>query len=277
VALAIVNVSSITSPAGLLSIASSSFLIAITRREQVAQIFGKPVYVVTDVAFLPLSSQREASKSITAAVESANARDFTADSDFSDSETEDAAQRRDEAGTSPQDDDRGHQRERGGTNIAQDVFAKRGQFGQFASHWFSRQGWDAKKSSAAESEDDSSSKNTKDSRTRKTRSPSNAAEKVNAESKESEAKSEPTGGINENTPVTAMIPKILRVSRMILVSRSFFFAYDIDLTRSLKTLNGSPQPPTPAKMDLLVRSMRHIGHELNIVVLLEQRSRQVLP
>jgi hypothetical protein len=252
-------------------------LIAITGREQVAQIFGKPIYVVTDVAFLPLSSQREASKSITAAVESVNARDLTTDSDFSDSESEDAAQSRDEAGTSPQDDDRAHQRERGGTNIAQDVFTKRGQFGKFASHWFSRQGWAADKSFAAESGDDSSSKDTRESGTRKNQSSSIAAEKVNAESKEFEAKPDPIGGINENTPVIAMIPKILRVSRMILASRSFFFAYDIDLTKSFKTLDGRFQPPTPANMDPLVRCTRHIEHELNIAVFLEQRSRQTLP
>jgi hypothetical protein len=241
----------------------------------VAQIFGKPVYVVTDVAFLPLSSQREASKSITAAVESANARDLTADSDFSDSDTEEVAQGRDEAGTSPSDDDRGHQRERGGTNIAQDVFAKRGQFGKFASQWFSRQGWE--KSSPAKPGDDSSSRETKDAGTNEQQSSSNAAEKVNAESKEAEAKSEPTSGINENTPVTAMIPKILRVARMILASRSFFFAYEIDLTRSFKTLNGSPESPTPAKLDPLVSWLCWIGRGLTIAVFLEQRSRSAIP
>src|SRR5271167_3705762 len=52
---------------GVLSIASFSYLIAITRREQVAQILGKPVYVISGVAVLPLSSQHDANKAITAA------------------------------------------------------------------------------------------------------------------------------------------------------------------------------------------------------------------
>jgi hypothetical protein len=60
-------------------------LIAITRREQVAQIFGKSIYVVTDVALVPLSSQSEAEKGVAAAVLQMEA---TADTDEDSSDTE---------------------------------------------------------------------------------------------------------------------------------------------------------------------------------------------
>jgi SacI homology domain len=57
----------------------------------------------------------------------------------------------------------------------------------------------------------------------------------------------------KQTSVAAMIPKILRVSRLILTSRSFFFSYDLDLTRSIATLNGIPQAPMKGTLDPLVR------------------------
>src|SRR5579871_5801763 len=49
---------------GLLKIASSSFLISISRREQVAQISGKPIYSIREVALIPLSSQSDAEQAI---------------------------------------------------------------------------------------------------------------------------------------------------------------------------------------------------------------------
>lgn len=49
---------------GLLTIASDTFLLCITRKEQVAQILGRPIYVIKDVAILPLSCQAEAERAI---------------------------------------------------------------------------------------------------------------------------------------------------------------------------------------------------------------------
>lgn len=236
----------------MLSIASSSFLIAITRREQVAQILGKPVYVVTDVAFVPLSSRQEASKSIAAAVESAKTRDLSSESDYSDSETEDAPHGRDESGSSPTDDDGGPQGFRADTSIAQDVFAKRGQFGHFASQWFSRQGWGiggpaSRPPTAAKAPEDEVKPDATDSR-----EPLKAVGAGKDEPKQPDEISKGSGGASDKTPVADMIPKILRVSRLILASRSFFFAYDLDLTRNFKAFSGNPQPPVQGKMDPLV-------------------------
>lgn len=41
-----------------------SYLVTITRRQQVAQIFGFPIYVVTDVAVTPCHSRADAEESI---------------------------------------------------------------------------------------------------------------------------------------------------------------------------------------------------------------------
>ncbi|MBE3047845.1 hypothetical protein IMZ48_36110, partial [Candidatus Bathyarchaeota archaeon] len=47
-----------------MSVLRQSFLITITRREQVAQIRGFPIYVVTGVAITPCTSQSEAELAI---------------------------------------------------------------------------------------------------------------------------------------------------------------------------------------------------------------------
>jgi hypothetical protein len=49
---------------GLLTVASTTCLLAISRRELVASIAGKPVYCISEVAMLPLSSQLDAEKAI---------------------------------------------------------------------------------------------------------------------------------------------------------------------------------------------------------------------
>ena len=41
-----------------------TYLVTITRREQVAQVFGLPIYVATQVAVTPCSSQSDAEESV---------------------------------------------------------------------------------------------------------------------------------------------------------------------------------------------------------------------
>ncbi|KAL6866120.1 hypothetical protein ACO1O0_002222 [Amphichorda felina] len=50
--------------ARLITVSRLSYLISITRRQQVAQICGSPIYVVTEVALTPCSSKAEAEESI---------------------------------------------------------------------------------------------------------------------------------------------------------------------------------------------------------------------
>ncbi|TKA72401.1 hypothetical protein B0A55_05856 [Friedmanniomyces simplex] len=52
---------------GLLNLVASSYLIAITGCDQVAQIKGRPIYAIRDVTLIPLSSQTDAERAITQA------------------------------------------------------------------------------------------------------------------------------------------------------------------------------------------------------------------
>ncbi|KKY20400.1 hypothetical protein UCDDS831_g04742 [Diplodia seriata] len=74
---------------GLLQVAKSSFLVAISRRELVAQVRGKPIYAITDVVLIPLASQVEANKAIVQARESIKrSRGSAASGDDSESESD---------------------------------------------------------------------------------------------------------------------------------------------------------------------------------------------
>ncbi|EMC92193.1 hypothetical protein BAUCODRAFT_151623 [Baudoinia panamericana UAMH 10762] len=132
---------------GLLDLVSSSYLISITRREQVAQIRGKPVYSLTDVTLIPLASQAEAEKAILKVQKTLKTGhavgEETDESDVGEaSETasideadpgeltpEVAALEAPKAGVVQK-----------GTNIVKSVVQDRGKYGRFASRWFSKGG-----------------------------------------------------------------------------------------------------------------------------------------
>lgn len=265
---------------GLLSLASSTFLIAITQREQVAEIFGKPVYVVTDVALVPLSSQSDANTAIAASIASKSRRGSNeaattnADSDSnSDSEEDpganadlsddpDASQSEtdphDAEPVTPLDDGDGGSSSRpeqtrttSNTSIARDVIARRGQYGRFASQWFSKQGWGVGKSGNSPA----SSASSKKDMTVDGKDVASPAATVNAELPKETAQADGTRekerAISENSVADA-VPKILRSTKMILTSRSYFFSYEFDLTRRLALLNGAAKAPARESLDPLV-------------------------
>jgi SacI homology domain len=257
---------------GILYLASSSFLIAITRREQVAQIFGKPVYVVTDVAFLPLSSQQEASIAIKSATEARKTTESAPDSDLSDSDTEDYKQStKAEDASSPTDDHQPLPKSESSTSIAQDVYAKRGQFGKFASQWLSRRGWGVGQAAGQPN----TTANVSPSAGATAHGDATAAatplkpEDAAAEMADQSASADPT-----QTSIDAMIPKILRNSRLILTSKSFFFSYDFDLTRRTSLWKGAVEAPLKSKLDPLVNytlSVPPKDTRLTATVLLESQ------
>ena len=238
----------------MLSVASVSFLIAITRREQVAQIFGKPVYVVTDVALLPLSSPIEAEKGIVAAVRQ---RETMADTDEDSSDTESTVEDSQEGHSaedaheepSPADDVRlkaGKDDGTAKTNIAEDVFTRRGPYGKFASQWFTKKGWGVPgmrapsktagiaagpgQKATAVSPLEPPATSMKDAIT----SPpteGTSSEKPAGPTSSAEATTEtPTSEKNAATP---LLPKLLQSTRLILSSRSFYFSYDFNITKRL--------------------------------------------
>ncbi|KAL8715527.1 MAG: hypothetical protein Q9220_000863 [cf. Caloplaca sp. 1 TL-2023] len=139
---------------GLLNIASASYLISILRREQVAQIRGSPVYIITSVALIPLSSQSEAEKAIERTKKEAQRESGDQDAErlqdidssadegayHSDGNITDDGPKESNTLIPPHGSSRRQSQEES-DSIAQDVISKRGQYGRFAERWFSRKGW----------------------------------------------------------------------------------------------------------------------------------------
>ncbi|CAO2652657.1 Nn.00g009400.m01.CDS01 [Neocucurbitaria sp. VM-36] len=250
---------------GLLKVATSYFLVSICSREQVAQICGKPIYKITDVALIPLSSQADADKAIATTREHVkrHSRALGAAEDATDSESEDdapsvneslveeAATARSEVTDSPTGQKGAAQRK---TSVAEDVIQRKGVYGRFAEKWFSRKGWsaDSRRLQGLSSEEDLAAKNTP--------VPDNVDSLVSPKEDEhptSESKPDaiPTDDKHVQEPLSpeeipkalsgekdattvALLPKILQTTRMYFSSGNFFYSYDYDISHGV----GEQQP-----------------------------------
>lgn len=144
------------------------------------------------------------------------------------------------------------------TTVVADVIKNKGQYGRFAQRWFSKGGWKSdgiRKQGMSETDltlTPEQKKQAEDSL------PDNAKDQV--ESTPAEQKSEPapepqpTSAV-ESTPIapkdttlTNLIPRILKTTNLYFTSRSFYFSYDYDLSRSL-----SRQESTSASVPLYKR------------------------
>lgn len=199
-----------------MSVLRQSFLITITRREQVAQIRGFPIYVVTGVAITPCSSQAEAESAIARTVKHLDSEPADKLEDETDTveddeealsrasdEVEDVIDDTDlEAELSSKDPVR--------STVAEDVIRRRGSFGRFAQRWFSRKGWvlDQKRTMGLSGLEPAAPARTPGSKS--TRSSEDSLEATAA----------------------AFLPKLLYTAQILFgSSRSFFFSYDFDITR----------------------------------------------
>lgn len=264
---------------GLLQVASSAFLVSISRRELVAQIRGKPVYCISECALIPLSSQVEAEKAILRARESQTRHDAAKDQDAdtagnSEDEGDDASLTDDNSVASEpatelapaSTKDKQQQRD---TSVAQDVITRKGFYGRFTSKWFSKGGWtaDSRRTEGMTSEEDL----TKTSPVNEQAEPApvggeDALAKV--ASKEAEGPNELDGAALSNEPPAEvadvdlppveevpLIPKLLTVAKFFFGSKSFYFSYDYDLSREI---SKQPAPalsvPLFKSFDSLVRS-----------------------
>ena len=212
----------------MLEIANSSYLIAITKRKEVARIFDKPIFLVTDVALLPLSSQSDASAAIKAASETSEGGD-TSESGLSDSDDDHNAKKAADIASTPGDDVRPFSnRNASNTSVAEEVARGTVTFGRFASQWFSR-----RKSTTAET----SSKNER-SEPRPAEEGDQVVEDIKAANqKKAAASQQQSGTASEQAQSIATInltPRILRTTKMLFTSGSYFYSHDIDLTRSFK-------------------------------------------
>ena len=66
-------------------------------------------------------------------------------------------------------------------------------------------------------------------------------------------------GNREANTANALVPKLLRTTRMLLSSRSFFYSYDLDITRRLGgEIVRNPEIPLSKSVDPLVSFLEHL-------------------
>lgn len=219
---------------GLLTVASYSFLISITQRQQVAQIQGKPVYTISNVAVIPISSQEDASRAISQAKEQLlqgdDEQDETASEEsLSDVETEGEEVDISSVPSSPVRETY-HARGHSVSSIAEDVIGKKARFGRFAANWLSRKtlGLPGFGTVGQNTEDVSKDSNHSIELT--------DVNKINTEATTAEVDTsllQSTGQPSSADPTVELLPKLLRYTKLLFASSNFFFAYDYDLTRPI--------------------------------------------
>ena len=253
---------------GLLNLASSSYLVAISKREQVAQIRGKPIYVITNVALIPLASQSEAQHAIQHAKTTLKSNkpeslDTSDDEDDSGSTVDD--EHDDNASVEMPDEPlnvpKGSVNK--ATTVVADVIKNKCQYGRFAQQWFSKGGWKSdgiRKQGMSASEDDLTMEQKKqaeaslpDDKKDEIESVPVNTESQPAPSNEEQPTTEPTPVAPGDTTLATLIPRILKTTNLYFTSRSFYFSYDYDLSRSLSRQEStSASVPLHKRFDPLV-------------------------
>ncbi|KAL8733152.1 MAG: hypothetical protein Q9166_002344 [cf. Caloplaca sp. 2 TL-2023] len=258
----------------LLNIAEASYLVSILRRQQVAQIRGSAVYVVTSVVLIPLSSRCEANRTIEQTKKEIQKEagdkvpneqihsDSSADEGSYHSEghvTDDGA-KESKALTPPSTNTRRKSQEES-ESVVQDVISRKGQYGRFAEKWFSKKGWTSERRRAqGMSADDAGQLKDPVIRDRSGSDLAKDNHKGLIERREDEKETptsrapqqkEPSNHQGQNVTST-LLPKLLRTTKILFASRSFFFSYDYDITRRLGDQNITPIVPLHRIVDPLV-------------------------
>ena len=244
-----------------MSIASNAYLISISRRQQVAQIRGSPIYVVTGVALIPLTSQSDANSAIKQNKESLR---LELGSDRAEADEEDTGSSDEERARIDDDltGDEHHdaslastsrtesKKAAEGTSIVQDVIGRQGQYGRFAEKWFSRKGWKTEgRRAQGMSQDGLDKAKSQASHPKAVQDaspvlPISETEEVTGwteSGKDTIVKQKSTEDPEDTAAVditNSLIPKLLRTTKMLLSSRSFFFSYEYDITRRFGTQEG---------------------------------------
>ena len=220
--------------AGLVKVFRASYLISVTRRQQVALIRGLPVYVVTEVALTPCASLAEAAAAVAATgaslkVASATAGDELVGGEESGDETggEMVPGEGGNGGSgevlSEGEDGVGMPVGERRRSVAQDVIGRKGSYGRFAQRWFSRSGWamEQKRTMGLSVEGGV---------------PDKGVPPVGAELEDADG----------SAAAISLLPKLLRTSQILFgSSKTFYFAYDLDITRSMANPRTPETPLVP--------------------------------
>ncbi|KAK0643016.1 SacI homology domain-containing protein [Cercophora newfieldiana] len=232
---------------GLVTVFKYSYLVSITRRQQVAQVRGLPIYLVTEVALTPCTSQEDAREAIAKTAAALDARTSPQGTDDEESATEDEAP--DSRGSADEIDDstdsatgnaewstKASPNTTARSSIAEDVISRRGSYGRFAQRWFSRAGW------------------AQDQKRNMGLSPEQAVLDSGSDGAVDKKKK---GAVPTKIPIPddaagsqaalALLPKLLRTTQILFgTSRTFYYSYDFDITRSL----GNAKVPATATVPM---------------------------
>jgi hypothetical protein len=225
--------------AGLLTLSKSSFLISITRRQQVAQIQGKPIYVITEVALTPLHSKAEAESAIARTKASLRKRKVDGHA-MDENDTEDDEGELSAAVSDDVEDDHVETPSKDGplsptehkrtSSVAEDVMARKGGYGRFAQNWFSKKGWTVgqrRNLGMSVSEPETGREPEPE-----TTGSMSAANTDSAPTEEPVPAALDVDKAKERNITKSLLPKLLRTTEILFGSRNFFFSYDYDITRS---------------------------------------------
>ncbi|UKZ77869.1 hypothetical protein TrVFT333_005595 [Trichoderma virens FT-333] len=207
---------------GLITVSRLTYLVTITRREQVAQVFGLPIYVVTQVAVTPCSSQSEAEESVRKTARLLRTETSSSVNNDDDSSSDEDSEMPLSTPDEEVDDDvvvKGDAPSDPKSSVAEDVIRRRGSYGRFAQRWFSRSGWtvDQRRTMGMSN------------------SPSSTPPLVPSASQTPVVSLPSLQEADENllAPASTLLPKLLRTIQVLFgSSRSFYFSYDVDITCS---------------------------------------------
>ncbi|KAF9728344.1 hypothetical protein PMIN01_13625 [Paraphaeosphaeria minitans] len=268
---------------GLFKIATSYFLLSICDREQVAQIGGKPVYKVTDVALIPLSSQADADNAIVSARDHVQRRrkaqglgedEYDSGSDDEDEDAYSVTDSLEEEPPAPPTEVKNPITGRRGpadrrTSVAEDVMQRKGIYGRFADKWFSKKGWktDKRRAQGMSSTQDlqKAMSHNVESILKDEGGPLRPS-RPDTLPVETEHLPEPVSpeeipkalaGDKDNATI-ALLPKILRTAKMYFASGNFFYSYDYDLSHDVGKQQRSSTVPLYKQFDPLFFWNEHL-------------------
>ena len=130
------------------------------------------------------------------------------------------------------------------TSVVNDVFAKKGGYGRFAQNWFNRNGWAPDRKMAGVGLSSAGVDAESDAQTSSTPTTPIISAADNAEEAKATEDGEEGGLTDEH--VAALLPKLLRTTSLLFgSSRSFYFAYDYDITRSVSNARSENESDLP--------------------------------
>jgi hypothetical protein len=250
---------------GLLKVSTLSFLVSISRREQVALVRGKPVYAVAEVALIPLTSHEDARLAITKARGAQKRHSAGGDdvigvsSSDEDGGVESDGELLSEDNVSLHEDDPATQGQRPTSTVAEDVISRKGMYGRFADKFFARKDWSSTRprnrrpSGDVDDHDLMEMKNIEEVSSAEPQDVAGSLEQDEVQGEtiptlpEDSVEREIQNDIPAASPAEVkqvlddkaddkqipLLSKLLTVSKLFFGSKNFYFSYDYDLSRSV--------------------------------------------